>query len=140
MKEKKTCLWIEIVGGVMLVLAVVASGCSGKTGNTISLDEQGTGSTVEMAVGDVLEVSLASNPTTGYSWFVGEGDTQLLPQVGETEYNDASQPGVLGGGGTEKLTFEAKAAGSLTLTLIYHRPWEKDVAPLQTYTLNINIQ
>ena len=84
------------------------------------------GSQVELSSGQVLEVTLASNPTTGYSWEVSEVDEAVLAQLGEAEFQQAPTEGeqMVGVGGTETFRF-ASATGETTLTLVYHRPWEK---------------
>lgn len=99
------------------------------------------GSQVELTSGQVLEVMLASNPTTGYSWEVSEVDEAVLTQIGEVEFQQAPAEGepVVGAGGTETFRFAA-ANGETSLTLVYHRPWEKDVEPLETFTVQVVVR
>jgi inhibitor of cysteine peptidase len=105
------------------------------------LGAEDNGSQVELTSGQVLEVTLASNPTTGYSWEVSEVDETVLTQVGEVEFQQAPAEGepVTGAGGTETFRFAA-SAGETTLTLVYHRPWEKDVEPLETFTVQVVVR
>jgi inhibitor of cysteine peptidase len=107
----------------------------------IVLGAEDNDSQVELTSGQVLEVTLASNPTTGYSWEVSEVDETVLTQVGEVEFQQAPAEGepVTGAGGTETFRFAA-SAGETTLTLVYHRPWEKDVEPLETFTVQVVVR
>jgi len=108
---------------------------------TIVLSTADNGSQVELTSGQVLEVTLESNPTTGYSWEVSEVDETVLTQLGEAEFRQAPAEGepVTGAGGTETFRF-ASATGETTLTLVYHRPWEKDVEPLETFSVQVVVR
>lgn len=98
------------------------------------------GHEVTIKQGQILTISLESNPTTGYGWQVVEMDASILAQSGETEYRQTSgTEGLAGAGGVETLRFEALAAGQTTLTLGYMRSWES-VPPLETFTLQVTVQ
>ena len=93
-----------------------------------------------MNVGDTLVIQLASNPSTGFTWEVKDLDAAMLEPVGEPEFKDAdTPPGLVGAGGTLSTTFHALKPGSTTLTLVYHRPWETDVEPIDTFTVTITV-
>lgn len=108
---------------------------------TVVLGAGDSGSQVELAAGQVVEVTLESNPTTGYSWEVSAVDAAVLSQLGEVEFREAPKEGeqMVGVGGTETFRFSS-AAGETTLTLVYHRPWEKDVDPLETFTIQVVVR
>jgi inhibitor of cysteine peptidase len=95
------------------------------------------GRTLELAAGQILVVSLDSNPTTGYGWEVSEIDGALLAQAGEPEYVQGGAEGMVGAGGMETYRFVASGSGQTTLTLIYHRAWEKGVAPIDTFSVDV---
>jgi inhibitor of cysteine peptidase len=107
----------------------------------VVLGAEDNGEQVQLASGQVLEVTLESNPTTGYSWEVSDVDGTVLSQVGEAEFQEAPKESeeMVGVGGTETFRFSA-AAGETTLTLVYHRPWEEDVEPLETYTVDVVVR
>ncbi len=109
--------------------------------DAVTLGAEDDGSEVELAAGQVLEVTLESNPTTGYSWQVSEVDRAVLAQVGEAEFQEAPIEGeqMVGAGGVETLRFTA-GPGETTLTLEYRRPWEKDVDPLETFTVQVMVR
>jgi inhibitor of cysteine peptidase len=148
----KNILRIKLAFSLMAVL-VLAAGCasgdSAPTGGNIDRGEETTivlgaedeGTLVELSPGQVLEVTLASNPTTGYSWEVSEVVESVLTQMGEAEFLEALKESeqLVGAGGTETFRF-ASATGETTLTLVYHRPWEKDVEPLETFTVQVVVR
>jgi predicted secreted protein len=75
-----------------------------------------------VVTGEDFTVALASNPSTGYSWTLAQSPPSWLVQVDKTYV--ATNPGVIGSGGTEHWTFRATVAGSATLVFQYERPWE----------------
>lgn len=126
---------------LLLVLGVtmVLSGCQNPfvTGPT-QLTEKDAGRTVEMKAGDTLQVTLEGNPTTGYDWERASGDEAVLEQLGASTYKADSD--LIGSGGQVTLRFEAVAAGQTTLQLVYHRPWETDEPPAETFEVTVVVK
>jgi inhibitor of cysteine peptidase len=127
----KSFFLIVIVG-----LLILTTGCGQQK---LALTAADKGSQVEVTVGQQILITLDGNPSTGYSWEVKDLDTSLLEQVGEAEF-ESSAPSLLGSGGTLTLTFKALQTGTTMLTLVYHRPWETEVAPLDTFSVTVVIQ
>lgn len=111
------------------------------------------GAHVQLSQGQILVISLESNPSTGYTWEVEHTSVRMegqriLQQVGESEFRPQSDalgtasnqraPRLLGAPGTQILRFRAVEAGQTPLRLIYHRPWEQDVSPAGTYSLQVD--
>jgi inhibitor of cysteine peptidase len=122
----------------LLVLAIVA-GCVSHSSepSTLLMEETDSGQTVAMTVEQELQISLGSNPSTGYSWEIESALDGILQQIGEPVFMpDTNLPG---SGGTEVFTFRAIAAGELSLRLIYHRTWEENVPPIRTFELFITV-
>ena len=107
----------------------------------IRLGAQDEGGQVELNEGQVLVISLEGNPSTGYMWAVEEADERILRQTGKIEFepelHPLGAPGLLGASSKQILRFEAVAAGQTTLKLAYRRPWEKDVKPTETFSLQV---
>lgn len=86
---------------------------------------------LEMKEGQVVEVRLPSNPSTGYRWVMAEP----MPAVVAALYDAAYVPGrndVVGSPGEERWTFVAVKSGSGILKFEYRRPFDPDtVAPAQ---------
>ncbi len=93
--------------------------------------------TIDVVVDEEFVISLASNPSTGYSWGLANPLPAWLEFVGQTYESSQSDPPVIGGGGVEKWTFKATDAGTATVTFEYRRPWEKDKPPAQRKTFVI---
>ncbi|MDO8963960.1 MAG: protease inhibitor I42 family protein [Coriobacteriia bacterium] len=112
---------------------VLAAGCAKAQPTT--LGEKDSGSVVQIGAGQEFVVRLPSNATTGFRWVVAE--IGPVTQVGEAAYETPQDPGVVGAGGTETLTFKTGASGSGQLKLEYRRSWEKDVPAEKTWSVTI---
>ena len=88
---------------------------------------------IETRVGEVVSVSLESNPSTGYRW-TAKFDPKFLKLV-KQEYVSGSS--MVGAGGTERLDFEALATGTTTLHMVYKRDWESKIQDEKKYTITI---
>ena len=125
-----------VVMSFFLALALF-SGC-GANGTRIT--DADNGKQISIKPGDVVTVTLESNPTTGYSWQVMEIDNAILIQDGDPEYKQSSgSDGLVGAGGTETFHFRAVGSGNASLELGYMRPWES-VPPIQTFTIQVVVQ
>jgi inhibitor of cysteine peptidase len=116
----------------VVLFAAVVTACGGD--GIISLSEADDGASIPLAMGDQLEVVLAGNPTTGYTWETEDLDPSVLRQVGDPSY--VADTELVGSPGVFTFTFECVAASPTVLSLVYHRPWE-DAPPLQTFTVTI---
>ena len=136
---------------VMLIGLVLMAGCGSVAGagrpeatpvGEAVLGAEDNGRQVALVPGQMLVIALESNPTTGYSWELIEGDSAVVQQVGEVEFSASAQEGeqLVGAGGTETFRFGAVDQGQTTLTLVYHRPWEKGVAPLETFSVEVVVR
>ncbi len=129
---------------IMLALALSSSALSNSPPeqpsppSDVRLDAGDDGRQIELIEGQVLILSLEGNPSTGYTWQIGEEPTGILRQMGEIEFEPVSN--LLGASGIQTLRFEAVRAGQTTLRLIYHRPWEVDVEPARTFSLQVRAE
>ena len=124
---------ITVIFGLLLT---ALSACS--PAKEVKLDAGDDGSQVELDAGQTLVVNLEGNPTTGYTWEAAELDEQVLRQVGETEFKPESD--AIGAGGVQTLSFETANSGQTTLNLVYHRPWEADVEPAETFSVQVVVR
>ncbi len=108
----------------------------------VNVDEDDDGSQVELMQGQILVVTLESNPTTGYSWEVVETQESILEQMGEAEFkpSQTGEPPLVGAGGWEIFRFKAIGAGQMTLRLAYRRPWEEGAEPIQTFSIQVVVK
>jgi inhibitor of cysteine peptidase len=115
---------------------------SGNTAN-LQLDASADGTTQQLKVGEVMAITLESNPSTGYGWFATSSNPDIIAQNGDAQYQEpqsSSTAPVVGAAGTETLYFQAMKAGNATLTLDYKRGWETDVAPEETITITMQVK
>jgi len=126
-----------LLAGLFLLLLSLA-GCKTGTDNPLVLSEKDAGSTINLTKGDTLVVALDGNMTTGYNWEMLPQDPAVLQQVGAAEVTPDTT--ALGAGGKIALKFEAIQAGQAPLKLVYRRSFEKDVAPLNTFEVNVNVK
>ncbi len=86
----------------------------------------------------ILELSLKSNPTTGYDWQVFLPETEVLIR-GEREFRPCNEK-LCGGGGLAVLRFKGGKPGRTTLIGCYYRNWEKiDLQHDQTFTVSVEV-
>ncbi len=125
---------ISSIVGMILTLATACSPIK-----PVTLTAADKGSQVNVKVGGQIVITLDSNPSTGYTWEAQGLDATIFQQVGEATFV-SSDPGLVGAGGSLTLTYKAIKAGSASLTLVYHRPWETGVDPLDSFTVTINVK
>jgi predicted secreted protein len=105
---------------------------------TQAVTDKDKGSTVHLKTGDVLEVRLSSNPTTGYAWYVHKQSTALLKLSGQSQ-TEATQPGV-GRPIVQIFKFEPRDKGTGVLLLHYVRSWEKPDPNEEQFDLHVTIE
>ncbi|MBM7866225.1 hypothetical protein GTO89_08020 [Heliobacterium gestii] len=106
------------------------------------INENYDGKQVTIKQGEILEVQLNSNASTGYSWNYGiEPDSNVLSEV-EHRYTSLTNPAqtkpLIGAGGQECWRFIPSKSGVTKLKLNYIRPWESETPPARTFTVEIN--
>jgi len=103
----------------------------------VTLTAADDGATVEVRVGDAVVARLPENPTTGFTWGIGDRNDNVLP-LKASEY--APQPGAgVGGGGERIFTFTAGRAGTTRLALKLWREWEGDASVSKRLTFTIHV-
>lgn len=104
---------------VLIALILVATACGG--GSTRELTESDSGSVVDVEIGDVIEIRLEENPSTGYTW-----ELEAPPASVELT-NDVFVSGdntLVGGAGTRQLDFAVIEEEAGILRLEYLRPFD----------------
>jgi inhibitor of cysteine peptidase len=116
-----------------LMTALLLTAC-----NTQTITGDMSGQTINVKAGDSFIVKLAGNPTTGYSWQLTDYDKNIVELNGDPDYKSDSS--LIGSGGMYTYHFTAVNSGTVVLKFDYLRPWEKGVAPVQTFTITIDVQ
>ena len=110
---------------------------SPSAGQDVTVTDANNGGSVSMQQANTLVVSLAGNPTTGYTWQVDPANA-LLTQLGDPVYTPASA--AIGASGTQTFRFQPTGAGATTLQMVYRRPWETGVPPAETFSVQVTVQ
>lgn len=93
-------------------------------------------SLMEMDVGQVIELTLAENPSTGYGWKVNS-EHQLF-EIQETyQQGKSNQKNVVGSGGERVFRFTAKKPGEELIDVKHVRAWEGK--PVDEWTCRVRI-
>jgi len=107
----------------------------------VDVNEKDDGGQVVLEQGQILVVTLESNPSTGYRWEVVEDPNSILEQVGEVEFVPSEQDEeIVGAGGWEIFRFKGVSTGQEILKLVYHRSWETDVEPVNTFSIEVVVR
>ncbi|MFN8476193.1 MAG: protease inhibitor I42 family protein [Anaerolineae bacterium] len=106
----------------------------------VTLTAADNGKTVNVRLDQQAAVTLAGNPTTGYTWEAAPPSSDSVTAVGEPQYKtDANAGGKAGVGGTYTFTYQGAAVGTAKLSFVYRRPWERDTPPAQTFDVTLNV-
>jgi inhibitor of cysteine peptidase len=93
----------------------------------------------EVAVGEVVSIELACNPTTGYNWELKSIDKKIAEPIGPVEFKEApAKPGMMGVGGKCVLGIKGVKKGKTKAVMVYRRSWEKG-EPAETFTAEIKV-
>jgi inhibitor of cysteine peptidase len=106
-------------------------------GELMKLTENDSGKTVELRIGDDLEIVLSANPTTGYVWEASSLDSTVL-ELDKTDFIAGEK--VIGSSGMDVIKLHAISEGKTELTFIYHRPFEKNKPPSKTFNITVFIE
>ena len=119
-----------------VVLLVFAAGACQTSDEGTRIDEGADGTAITLAVGDVLNVALPGNPTTGFTWEVTAVDGAILSAAGEPAFEVEST--LVGAPGTMTFSFDVLATGTTRLEMVYHRTFETE-SPTETFTVTVTV-
>jgi inhibitor of cysteine peptidase len=103
----------------------------------VSLVETDNDRTVDVRLGDVVQVSLPENATTGYRWTIDRYDEDIVEAVG----NEPRYPAdAVGSGGRVAFTFKGKKIGAGEIALKHWRHWEGDRSIIGRFRVRLNVQ
>lgn len=126
------------ITSALILFALFPAGCNNR--QTESNYNAGQSGNMEINVGDTFIIRLESNPTTGYTWSLVESPKGIVEKVSAVFEPHEREGRLLGSGGAEVWTLKAIAAGTVTLTFDYVRPWEAGVALLKVETYNVIVK
>lgn len=116
------------------------TGCAGQSKPVVTLEHASECTPLELRQGQELVLILPSNPTTGFRWEMRNAAGSVLRSLGPEVYSNPEDAGLVGSAGESTWRFRVVGAGEDKLELAYHRPWEPEVAPAQTFTCPIAVR
>ncbi|MBU0529824.1 protease inhibitor I42 family protein [bacterium] len=122
---------------ISIVLLFILIGCSS---TTISIKENNQKEKYSLREGDIIEVILNANPSTGYIWQIVNIDNLKLTLVDETYTAKTINKDIVGSGGNKIYHFKAISKGNTAIELIYFRPFEKELLPNKKSQVNLDIR
>jgi predicted secreted protein len=126
---------------LILLLSFVLASCAQpepKPAKEVSIAWSEIDQRVGLEAGDILEVVLPTNLSTGYLWEVGFYNQSVLKPYGEPEFFSTSTN--LGAEETQKLHFEAIGEGETELLLVYQRAFEEQDVNQKTFQVDVTVK
>ena len=141
--------------GIVCFLAVAAAGCLGTGQGTpatppgqpsgtpvtvghLFVNESQNNATVTLSKGEIITVSLAENPTTGYQWNLTT--TSGLNITGD-QYTPSDPTGrLVGSGGTHSWDITAIASGDQQISAVYRRSWEPVTGSESAFAMTVTVR
>ncbi len=105
----------------------------------VVLTEQDNGRDIDLTIGGTLIVKLPGNPSTGYNWTVA-GEPSPLKLRKTWFRKGATKSNSQGDSGTSIFQLSANSSGMATLTLLYRRSWEYNIAPIKTFAVRVDVR
>jgi len=90
--------------------------------------------TIHTSANEKFNISLDSNPSTGYQWQIKTMDQSMVKLV-SNEYTPPTS-GLVGAAGKQVLIFDALKEGNTMIVLEYVRSWEPE-NPVKTYSVGV---
>lgn len=97
------------------------------------VDEQGNETEVTIRSGEILELTLAENRSTGFRWNIVSTGAPVLELESESFATAPHRPGAPG---RHTWLLRARTAGEAALELVYLRSWE-NAAPVRRFSLMV---
>lgn len=128
---------------LLLATAIMLTGCLPPslfpTEMPVTASLSDSGGVASLIPDQPLVIRLPANPSTGYSWsYTVKGDDIL--RVDSVSGVVPMKNGMVGVPGEEVWSFRAQGSGRALLTYAYARSWEKNVPPVQTFTLTVVVK
>jgi inhibitor of cysteine peptidase len=125
-----------------LVNFTAGFGMAQSSPDSLTITERDNKGNFQIARGGILTVKLGANPGTGYAWHIVINNPRLLKPIGESVFEPKlvdPRKKIVGAPEDQVFGFRAQGKGSNTLSLEYRRIWEKEVAPLKTFSVTVQI-
>lgn len=106
---------------------------------TVEVTAANNGQTVKAVVGNLVRVTLESNPSTGYNWELRDFDYGAADFYGSDVVARKSGNVLVGAPGDTIITLQAVKPGPQQIVLVYRRPWEAPDQVAGTFTFQLEV-
>jgi inhibitor of cysteine peptidase len=100
------------------------------------VDETFNNRTIEVTIGQTIEVHLPENPTTGFGWQLRSDGG---PACVMTDSQFIAPTGPPGKGGDHTWKFKAIHAGESDIEFGYRRSWESSTGARKTFKIHVKV-
>ena len=106
---------------------------------TVEVTAANNGQTVKAGVGNLVRVTLESNPSTGYNWELRDFDYGAADFYGSDVVARKGGNVLVGAPGDTVITLQAVKPGAQTITIVYRRPWEAPDQVAATFSFQLEV-
>jgi len=105
----------------------------------LALSSSDSGKTIDMVQGQELVLTLESNHSTGYRWWLADSSRVVVMLPSERPSYQPKPPDerALGAGGVETWRFKAAQVGKQTLRFEYKRSFDEKESPAKTVRYSV---
>ena len=137
---KKTI--VVALGLLAIAIIIGVTGVAAGGNETVTVNEAYNGKQIEVSVGDIINIELESNPTTGFMWTLAATSAEGVLQKVDNSYeaDESAEPAVCGAGGKEIWTFKALAAGETTVSMEYSQNWDGGIKADRSFDLTVVVK
>lgn len=122
---------------IVSMFVLLASAVPAFSVNKTVLTDADSGRKIEIMKGDLVDLIISENPTTGYRWLAS---TKITPVIRENSPQEFKADSVLiGAGGKRTFHYLAAAKGKVVLGFVYKRSWEKKSA-IKSFQVSIIVR
>jgi inhibitor of cysteine peptidase len=100
-------------------------------------DESVNGQTIDLAIGQTIEIRLRENPTTGFRWQLMGGDRTVCAMTSDTFKRASGPPGH---GGEHSWIVEAVGPGECNIEFRYRRAWANPGQSERMFQIHIRVE
>lgn len=95
---------------------------------------------IEAKKGEVIEMKMTSNPTTGFDWYSNYDEVNPYIEMQSTFENIEKNAEMVGAPSYKMYKIKGLQSGQYTLQFEYKRSWESTEKPIQTKTVQLIIK
>jgi len=107
---------------------------------TVEVTAKNQGQTVRAEVGNLIRITLESNPSTGYNWELRDFDYGVAEfHSSDLVARDNGGNVLFGAPGDTVITLQAVQPGTQDITLVYRRQWEPPDQVAETFTFQLEV-